>query len=953
MRNLSTAGMNFLRGNSSITIFHLVMLETAASTEADPKYHYITDAPMSITFDGKQYAANKLTKVGSLTMGTGLQTHKLNIEVAGEYQEELNRALVGPADNESYLNKEIVVNRVYLDDTGAIVSVSDTDALHYFKGLITNININEAVKEGASTVTWSCANHFEDFNAVNGRLTDDYVHRGLVSINNVLTPSVAAKRTAYQSDKGFTHANTAVDVLAKYTTKEKRYKTKSSWGGFKTKTREYEVDVVNELDLKFDLAAKYLPVIYGVRKVSGIPVFIDVDNSTGNTVYVVYAVCEGEIDGFLDVYIEGSPAICSDASHGDEIICIGNQQAGNTLGVADNSGVGPNDPVAHGRTLIVDTDHTKAKFTFYNGKSNQDVDPILRNLSLNERFILQKTGDTDYWSADHKLLDTAYVVMEYVLNEDATTVPEIEFIVQGKKVDVYSTVNSSSKKYTLNPVWHILDYMGSDLYGGGLDSLEFNLQSFIDTATYLDTIDTSYEMNWLKYSRYLGWPDMNIDRRQKVQCNTLLPGNEAVLNNIKSVLEQFDGTLNLIDGRYSLTMKRVTPDIAHIDISDIIGRISTKEQNNKSTWNTIQANIQDPALAWSSNKITFFNNVYKQEDRGTEKKGNVSYKHITNYYTARARAETALNQSRYSREFSFKVWHAFSHLTPNDVITLTYDRFNFSYKKLMVKKVVANSDGTFDITAEDYDPSIYDTTDQGDNGANEGAIVPGVPKVGNIYVNPYVGDEIGVNAVLNWDAVNTPSISHYEVKYDAERFTVLHGVVKDIQDRGVVPYLDLYNLKPGRSYTFEIRTVLLDGRSSAWTSFIYVATAVDTNLPPITGFEVINVEPGSLDTFFGGSVLLSWDHLEDDNVDRYYIEIIDGSQDGQPDIGRTVYGSVYVSKSNDPTTEKSTYEYTLLNNMADYATNNNDAAGVYRDLGFRIRATNHMEGVSVYWSYIE
>lgn len=961
MRKLSAEGLAFLSSNDSIKIFHLVRLETSGSTEASPEYHYMSDAPMPFTFDSNQYAPNRVTSVGTLTMTTGMQSHKLSITVAGEYQEELNRALIGPSSNESYLNKEIVVNRIYVDALGNTVNMDDNNngAFFFFKGLITNINVKEDVKSGSSTVTWSCANHFEDFNLINGRLTDDYVHRGLVSVGGVLQPSDGAKSLEHKTDKGFYHSNTAVDVVAQYTSKETRYKTKSSWGGFKTKTTSYEAEVINDLDLKFNLAAKYIPTIYGIRQTSGIPVFIDVDKLNTNKVYVVFAVCEGEIDGFLDMYIDGIPVVCSVGGFEVDSMCIGSQQAGNTLGIAPNSNVGNNDPAEHGRTLEIDTNNTTAKFTFYNGTPDQLADPTLVALAAADRFMLQN-GDVNYWDSTYRLLDTAYVVMEYTITEDAGSIPEIDFVVQGKNVDVYDVTSSSINKYSLNPVWHLLDYMISNMYGGSLKTSDMDLSSFYIAAAELDKIDTTYEMGWLKYSRYIGWPNTGEERRQQVQCNTVLPGSASIFENIKTVLDQFDGSLNLVNGKYALTLAKDDTFIAaNIDISDVKGGISTKEQSNKNTWNTIQANIQDPAIGWASNKITFFNNVYKQEDRNIEKKGTLSFKHITNYYTARSRAEVALNRSRFSREFTFTVWHKFSHLTPNDIITLTYPRFfGVESKKLMVTKVVANKGGTFTISAEDYDNSIYQVADQGDNGANEGTVQPGVRMPLDIHMDSYEGTDVGVNGILNWAQVPQAGISHYMVTYESNRLSVLPTstqviVVGGSQVRGPEPrpYVEISGLTPSTNYTFQIKTVLLSGRASSWTEFTYMAGLIDSNLPPVENFRVINLEPGTESAFFGGSVQLAWDGIIDPNVTGYDLEFLLGNQDEAEDAARTVVGSADITKSITVPTQIN-YEYTLAANILDYAANNTQAVGVYRDIAFRVRAKNPNGGVSNYWSYI-
>ena len=63
-------------------------------------------------------------------------------------------------------------------------------------------------------------------------------------------------------------------------------KKKKKWFGLKTEysQQEYQVQEEREADLRFNLDAKYLPVIYGVGKVSGIPVFVDTLNTDASMI---------------------------------------------------------------------------------------------------------------------------------------------------------------------------------------------------------------------------------------------------------------------------------------------------------------------------------------------------------------------------------------------------------------------------------------------------------------------------------------------------------------------------------------------------------------------------------------------------------------------------------------------------------------------------------------------
>ena len=99
---------------------------------------------------------------------------------------------------------------------------------------------------------------------------------------------------------------------------ETRYKLKkkSSWLGLKKsyKQVEYQVEVDREADLRFNLEAKYLPVVYGVNKIDSIPVFVDTLRSDSKKVFVAYALCEGEVGGLYYIYFYDTSSICIDAN---------------------------------------------------------------------------------------------------------------------------------------------------------------------------------------------------------------------------------------------------------------------------------------------------------------------------------------------------------------------------------------------------------------------------------------------------------------------------------------------------------------------------------------------------------------------------------------------------------------------------------------------------------------
>ena len=198
----------------------------------------------------------------------------------------------------NYINREVFIYKAHLSkDTGTIIG----EPYLLFKGIITTSKVVEDPNKG-STMDWGLTSHWGDFQFINGRLTSDSEHRALGGDGKVVTS--ALKDVSYAEDLGFLHSEQALNLMAIYQIKETRYrvkKKKNFFGRKKIKMRQYEVEVDREIDLRFNLQSKKLPVIYGVRKIDSFPIFVDTDNTDASIVYAAYALCEGEIGGIYDI----------------------------------------------------------------------------------------------------------------------------------------------------------------------------------------------------------------------------------------------------------------------------------------------------------------------------------------------------------------------------------------------------------------------------------------------------------------------------------------------------------------------------------------------------------------------------------------------------------------------------------------------------------------------------
>ena len=286
---------------------------------------------------------------------------------------------------------------------------------------------------------------------------------------------------------------------------------KKKWyGKVKMKTYMEDVETEEDVNLDFALSSKFIPLVYGVQRVSGLPFFVDTKSNDPNNVYIAYALCEGEIGGIYDLYIDGNPLMCLNAedyttrntSNGTakkeiEVHCRGRVDRGDTLGGVAKSGsgvsgssvgayTGGNSQVGHGSTgyqyeydfisprdlnyytvneglrnngsvnlasstsngtgvkheeTISLTAPNDMEFTLHTGKIDQRADDSLVSIATSPGFKRQNdyfTGEEEYWSPNHQVLDTAYVVMDCEIAQDVTTVPEVEYVVRGKNLSCFN-----------------------------------------------------------------------------------------------------------------------------------------------------------------------------------------------------------------------------------------------------------------------------------------------------------------------------------------------------------------------------------------------------------------------------------------------------------------------------------------------------------------------------------
>ena len=173
-----------------------------------------------------------------------------------------------------------------------------------------------------------------------------------------------------------------------------------------------------------------LPVVYGLRKIGGTRVFMEVSGSDNEFLHVVIAMSEGEINSFENVYL-------------NNILSTDSRFSG---------------------VLNVYT-HT--------GSANQTADSNL-------------VADVPNWTSDHRLRGTSYVYCKLKFDQDAYSsgLPTITADIKGTKI---FDPRDSSTAWSDNPILCIRDYLTNARYGRGIETALIDDTSFNAAANYCDT----------------------------------------------------------------------------------------------------------------------------------------------------------------------------------------------------------------------------------------------------------------------------------------------------------------------------------------------------------------------------------------------------------------------------------------------------------------------------------
>ena len=262
-------------------------------------------------------------------------------------------------------------------------------------------------------------------------------------------------------------------------------------------------------------SADSLPVIYGTRRVGGNIVWLAV-SPDNQFLYMVIAICEGQVARFTELYIDdvlyatytGSDSTYGTAQTVSSLASASTSVPTNTSGLT----IETDHPVYQGIETVedVDTTHYLTNFAFFNG-----TDDGLNAGTLTGFSEVSSLG----WTLAHAGKGIAHAVFKLKYNSDAfNSIPKINFIIRGKQIN--TNLSGSSYAYSANPALVLYDYLTSTRYGKGLSASDIDTSAFTTAAGVCNTSVTPYT---------------GASSEALFECHTALGNKTKIIDNVKKV----------------------------------------------------------------------------------------------------------------------------------------------------------------------------------------------------------------------------------------------------------------------------------------------------------------------------------------------------------------------------------------------------------------------------------
>lgn len=504
--------------------------------------------------------------------------------------------------------------------------------------------------------------------------------------------------------------------------------------------------------------------------------------------------------------------------------------------------------------------------------------------------------------------------------------PTITAIVKGRKVYDWRTKET---KFSKNPAVCLYDYLTNDIYGAGqyITADMLDMESFTDVANYCDEVITYTDPYGVTKSE------------KRYELDLVLNETKSHLENIQSILNSFLGFVVFSNNQIKLRCERLeTPVYAFNDDNIVENSLSYKGASIEQSPNKFNLTYVEPALDYTAVKLIVedaTNQLPPPIGIGRPVEQDIEFKGVR-------RQTQCLRLGKIARDIvrlcpitvTFKTGLMASHLEAGDVVTVskTYVDENGEKQTLFENQQariveIKEEDGTYEISAKQYNPSIYDDTfgaslkvfsPTGANTKDIQLLPETVKSVENITAEQVYRQR--VNGIPTYDVVlsfTEPDDVNYN--YAMVSVQIEHdGVLGDWKvygaTHGVMPVIGLY-----KNDKVNFRIIPYDSKDLPHEESMSTYTHV---IQPKIGNPSA---PTNVNIRFTDVATISWNRVTTADIDRYEVRSSESLTDnnlllmtsetsGEIDltrIGRSGTVWVYAINSEDVYSAPTKYGYNL------------------------------------------
>lgn len=510
-------------------------------------------------------------------------------------------------------------------------------------------------------------------------------------------------------------------------------------------------------------------------------------------------------------------------------------------------------------------------------------------------------GDSNQSAPNNYMAVGGYPSMAYVdgsikwTEEVGSGNPTVTMLVDGRTL--YDP-RIKGTRFSKNPALVLMDYLTNPVYGAGqyITREMLDIDSFIDVANYCDEL--------VYYENQFG----HMVKEPRYEIDLVLQERRSHLDNIKDILRCFAGFIVFSNDKICLRVERSQTPVYHFDKDNIVEKtLAYKGAGIDQSPNKLLITYVEPALDYNAVRVIVEDSVNQLPPpigRGRAVEQEIQLAGV-------ARQSQALRLGKIYRDIirlcpitvTFKTGAMAMHLEAGDIITLTksfidengveqniFDRFQCRIIEMREEQ------GTYEITARQYNPSIYDDK----HGATLKPLnvlaynKPVKLTPADVERVPYAQADVrfvqstaGVgryDLIISWQ-IPDGNYAKGRLSYKAKDVNTEWVLAGDFETVGTI-----YNVMYGKSYDIKIETVDSKGivHEEAVTKMSDILITNNTAQPSnVTNFRLEATD----------KITASWDSPSDATQIMYYELRTDDKvgNDGDGLITRTVSNKTEIS----------------------------------------------------------